>query len=180
MPGVPDTYQGSELWHQSLVDPDNRRPVDYELRRRYLADLIAKRRDPRALAKELLETYPDGRIKQYVVHSVLQLRKTKPDLFLEGDYVALDAAEQAVAFSRTCASESMVCVVPRFSHRLAPESSGFRLGQVWGERAVCGVSPGRYRSVFTDEVLDIGANGELPLARAFASFPIALLIGERP
>ena len=178
VPGVPDTYQGSELWHQSLVDPDNRRPVDYDLRRRYLAELGQKRSDLAALANELLETYPDGRVKQYVVNTVLQLRKAKPDLFLQGDYIALDAAEHAFAFARTLVNESVVCVVPRFSQRLAPDSSAFSLGQAWGESAVRGVAPGRYRSIFTGEAFNVGADSELLLARVFASFPIALLVEE--
>ncbi len=178
VPGVPDTYQGSELWHQSLVDPDNRRAVDYALRRRSLADLRQKRNDVAALVKELLETYPDGRIKQYVVHQALQLRKARPDLFLQGDYLALDAAEHAVAFARALGEQRVLCVVPRFSRRLAPDRSAFPLGPLWGSQVVCGVTAGHYRSVFTDEVLDVKADGRLRLAGVFATFPVALLVKE--
>jgi (1->4)-alpha-D-glucan 1-alpha-D-glucosylmutase len=178
VPGVPDTYQGSELWHQCLVDPDNRRPVDYALRRRYLAELEAKRRDPVALAQELIESYADGRIKQYVVHTVLQLRKAKPELFLQGNYLALDASEHSFAFARAFAEEVVLCVVPRFSRRLAPDRSAFALGKVWGDQVVRGVAVGRYRSAFTGEVLETDAQGDVALARVFASFPVALLVKE--
>jgi glycogen operon protein len=178
VPGVPDTYQGSELWHQCLVDPDNRRPVDYELRRRYLAELQAKRHDPDALVQELIESYPDGRIKQYLVHTVLRLRKTKPELFLQGDYLALDASPHSFAFARAFAEEYVVCVVPRFSRRLAPERSAFPLGKVWGDQVVRGAAGGRYRNLFTDEVLETDGQGDLPLARVFARFPVALLVKE--
>jgi isoamylase len=178
VPGVPDTYQGSELWQQSLVDPDNRRPVDYELRRRYLSELKSKRHAPGALTQELLETYPDGRIKQYVIHTVLRLRKSKPELFLQGSYTALDSTEHAFAFTRTFGDECALCVVPRFSRRLAPDRSAFPLGAIWGDRAVHGVAAGRYRNVFTAEVLDVNGDGQLPLARVLADFPLALLIKE--
>jgi (1->4)-alpha-D-glucan 1-alpha-D-glucosylmutase len=178
VPGVPDTYQGSELWHQCLVDPDNRRPVDYDLRRRYLTELSAKRGDVAALIHELLESYADGRIKQYVIHTVLQLRKAKPELFLQGDYVAVDSSEHSFAFARTFADECILCVVPRFSRRLAPDRSEFPLGSIWGEQAARGVAAGRYRNVFTGERLVPEADGELSLGRVFASFPVALLIKE--
>jgi isoamylase len=178
VPGVPDTYQGSELWHQCLVDPDNRRPVDYDLRRRYLAELQSKRREPDALTRELVESYPDGRIKQYVIHTVLELRKAKPDLFLQGDYVAVDSPEHAFAFERALAEERILCVVPRFSRRLAPDRSAFPLGAVWGDLALRGIAARRYRNLFTNELLEVEPQGDLPLARVFATFPVALLVKE--
>jgi (1->4)-alpha-D-glucan 1-alpha-D-glucosylmutase len=178
VPGVPDTYQGSELWHQSLVDPDNRRPVDYERRRRYLAELDAKRGDADALAKELLETYPDGRIKQYVIRTALALRRAKPELFLQGDYLPLESSEHAFAFARVFAGDHLLCVVPRLIRRLAPEKSAFALGRVWADQSVRGAESGRYRNVFTDDVLEVEAEGELTLSRVFASFPVALLVKE--
>jgi isoamylase len=176
VPGIPDTYQGSELWHQSLVDPDNRRPVDYELRRRHLADLRAKRGNRRALATELVDTYADGRIKLYVIHTALQLRKAKPDLFAQGEYSSLDAGEHGVAFGRAFGNDRLLCVVPRFTRKLTNDPQAFALGRVWSRQVVRGVDPGRYRNAFTDEVCTI--DGDLALATAFADFPVGLFIRE--
>jgi (1->4)-alpha-D-glucan 1-alpha-D-glucosylmutase len=175
VPGVPDTYQGGELWNQSLVDPDNRRPVDYELRRRYLREIVGRLDQRAALLGELLETYPDGRIKLFVIHVALQLRKREPELFAQGDYVPLEANEHVVAFARVFEEKRVLCVVPRLTRRLAG-STAFPLGSVWGSRAIAGLLPGRYRNLFTDEVFDV--TGTLELARLFARFPLGLLVSE--
>jgi len=176
VPGVPDTYQGSELWHQALVDPDNRRPVDYALRRRYLEELQAKAEQPEALSRELVETYADGRIKLYVLHRALQLRKAEPELFLQGGYTALDTDERAVGFTRSLGERRAVCLVPRLSWALTSNGATFALGAAWGERAVRGLDAGRYRNLFTGEQLE--CSGELKLSQAFGRFPVALLVKE--
>jgi (1->4)-alpha-D-glucan 1-alpha-D-glucosylmutase len=176
VPGIPDTYQGAELWNQSLVDPDNRRPVDFELRRRYLAEIRSKLGQPAALASELLETYPDGRVKLYVTHLALELRRREPELFAQGDYVPLDGGEQTVAFMRTYEDKRVACVVPRLSRRLLGNKTGFPTGAVWGDRDLLGLDPGRYRNLFTGEVLEVSQ--ALRLARALAVFPLALLVRE--
>jgi len=178
VPGVPDTYQGSELWHQSLVDPDNRRPVDYALRRRYLEELEAKQDQPQSLAGELLETYADGRIKLYVLHRALKLRQAKPDLFLQGGYTALDTDENALAFARSLGTERVVCVVPRLCWALTKQGATFPIATSWGERKLRGVDAGRYRNVLTGELLT--ATDELRLAHVFARLPVALLLRETP
>jgi (1->4)-alpha-D-glucan 1-alpha-D-glucosylmutase len=94
-PGVPDTYQGTELWDFSLVDPDNRRPVDYAHRHRLLQELQARLaaagNDRTALAQELLEKKEDGRIKLYVTMLALACRRTHPGLFAAGDYLPVQA-----------------------------------------------------------------------------------------
>ena len=176
VPGIPDTYQGSELWHQALVDPDNRRPVDYALRRRYLAELQAKQARPEALASELVETYADGRIKLYVLQRALQLRKAQPELFLQGAYTALDVDEPAVAFARSLGAECVVCVVPRLSWALTQNGAAFPLGPAWQNRMLRGLEPGRYCNVFTGEQLV--TSNELALSQVFARFPVALLRKE--
>src|SRR5262249_51602306 len=93
-PGVPDLYQGTELWDLSLVDPDNRRPVDFPRRAKMLAGLqkrIAEQgADLIALAGELLAAPVDGRVKMYVTHQALALRRALPQLFCEGAYLPLD------------------------------------------------------------------------------------------
>jgi (1->4)-alpha-D-glucan 1-alpha-D-glucosylmutase len=176
VPGVPDTYQGGELWNQSLVDPDNRRPVDYELRRRYLSELRARMDAPLPLVRELLESYPDGRLKLYVMHVALQLRKREPELFAQGDYAPLTTDEHAVGFVRSFADQRLICLAPRLSLRLQRGQAGFPLGQAWGQRVVQDVEPGRYHNLLTGERFECGS--ELALAEVFAHLPLGLLWRE--
>src|SRR4029453_579448 len=84
-PGVPDISQGNEIWDYSLVDPDNRRPVDYKQRREMLAALSA------AVPEELMRPWPDGRIKMFLTQRVLQFRREHADLFQLGEYLPLTA-----------------------------------------------------------------------------------------
>ncbi len=92
-PGIPDFYQGTELWDFSLVDPDNRRPVDYKVRAGFLADFQSIRgiqgSDQRQFVQELLATVPDGRIKLYITMVGLHYRRAHASLFLSGEYVPL-------------------------------------------------------------------------------------------
>ena len=115
-PGVPDIYQGTELWDQSLVDPDNRRPVDYRQRTRLLRGL-QRRRPGRRLAADLLETKADGRVKLYLTSRALACRAAHPDLFARGDYIPLTAegaaADHVVAFARRDAENEFIVAVPR-------------------------------------------------------------------
>src|SRR5690606_16526099 len=93
-PGVPDIYQGTELWTLDLVDPDNRRPVDFEVRRNFLADLHSERQlEPglAPLASELLANSEDGRIKLYILNKTLEYRRDNRRLFTEGSYEPLES-----------------------------------------------------------------------------------------
>ena len=120
-PGVPDFYQGTELWDFSLVDPDNRRPVDFALRREYLAEVegvLALTADDRTRRiATLLEQWRDGRIKMLLMIAGLHLRRERPDLFLSGEYVPLSAEitvnADVVAFARTYGDNAVIVVVPR-------------------------------------------------------------------
>jgi (1->4)-alpha-D-glucan 1-alpha-D-glucosylmutase len=117
-PGVPDTYQGTELWDLSLVDPDNRRPVDYARRHRLLTELQASMEADRgALARELLTTRSDGRIKLYVTALALTCRRHHPGLFATGDYLpaaATGAKRQHVfGFARALNGQGAIVAVPR-------------------------------------------------------------------
>lgn len=182
-PGVPDVYQGQEVWDFSLVDPDNRRPVDYALRRRMLDDLCARREsgDGAALARELVEGWEDGRIKMHVVQRALRLRASRPQLFLRGAYLPLEpegpAAEHVVAFARTAEDGAAITVVPRLVAGLA-RGRNFALPQAsdWAGTRVPlpkGLA-GRYRDVFTGQEHRAGGDG-LPAEELFADFPVALL-----
>lgn len=155
-PGVPDFYQGSELWDFSLVDPDNRRPVDYEKRAAFLRDLPA----PNAL----LRNWKDGRIKLFVTQRLLATRARHAETFREANYRALDAGPNVVAFTR---GEAIAVVIPRLTTQLT-RPPALPVGAVWGERGIA--LSGSWRNVFTDETVSGGA-----LSSVLASFPLAVL-----
>jgi (1->4)-alpha-D-glucan 1-alpha-D-glucosylmutase len=184
-PGVPDLYQGTELWEQSLVDPDNRRPVDYAQRERLLRDLTQSR-SSRQLGTELLEAKADGRIKLYLTWRVLTFRREHPELFARGDYVPLmadgDAADNAAAFARRHGEQEIVVVVPRLVAGLTRKALSDPIGpEIWGETRLLipGAESGsRYRNLFTHEIVEIEAveeSGSVRLAEVFSVLPFALL-----
>jgi (1->4)-alpha-D-glucan 1-alpha-D-glucosylmutase len=168
-PGVADIYQGGELWDLSLVDPDNRRPVDYDRRRWLLGELIGRGEPTPDLARELVSSFTDGRIKLHVTHTGLEMRRTDRLLFLEGTYRAIDGGPHVIAFERAHRGKRLVCVVPRLPWKLA---QGWPLGDAWGDAALA-VGGERLRNVFTGEVHE----GEsLRLRDVFATFPVAWLV----
>jgi (1->4)-alpha-D-glucan 1-alpha-D-glucosylmutase len=129
-PGVPDIYQGNEIWDFSLVDPDNRRPVDYKHRREMLATI------GKAKPEELLQSWPDGRIKMFLTQRVLQFRREHADLFQSGNYLPLKAsgnlADCCVSFARQWHDEWIVVIAPRLSSRI-----GFPpVGERWRDTVV--------------------------------------------
>src|SRR5262249_12877524 len=129
-PGVPDLYQGDELWTCTLTDPDNRRPVDYAQRETLLADLEHRTPDA-ALAAELVERPEDGRIKLHVVRTALALRREHPEIF-RGGYQSLAAggggATHVFAFVRRGARRVAVTIVPRLTVTLVGDPTGTPLG----------------------------------------------------
>ena len=175
-PGVPDTYQGAELWHQVLVDPDNRANVDFERLEAQLSALESESAEPARRAHELLEHYADGRLKLFVLRELLHLRKARPDLFQSG-YVPLDAGDGCVAFARGPGDTSeLVCVVTRFPFRSTRGRRPWATGALWGEATVSGPGvTGSYRNLFTGERLEADA-GALPLQRVFAELSFAVLV----
>ncbi len=175
-PGVADTYQGAELWNQSLVDPDNRRPVDFDARRRALARVREGVRDRRALARELLRDYADGAVKLYVTHAALTARRERRDLFLRGDYEGLAGGDNVVAFTRGFGAERLVCCVTRLPYGLTRGERPWAIGDAWGDEEVLLPWSGRYRDALTGATLT--ADGSLRLAEVFADLPVALLLRE--
>lgn len=167
-PGVPDTYQGTELWDLSLVDPDNRQPVDYEERRALLRSIKGVR------PKDLLASYRDGRVKLFVLRAGLRLRRELPQPFLEGDYVALDAGEDVVAFSRNHAEGSIVCAVTRRPYHVTGGRAPFPVDDVWGDRRVP-IPSGQWSDAFTGET-HVVRDEELKAAKLFSQLPVALLV----
>lgn len=129
-PGVPDIYQGNEIWDYSLVDPDNRRPIDYDLRRQMLDGLTSAR------PEELMQAWPDGRIKLFLTQRMLRFRRENADLFQRGEYLPLHAsgtfAECCVSFARRLANKWIVVIAPRLSARI-----GFPpVGKLWKDTTV--------------------------------------------
>ncbi len=125
MPGVPDIYQGAEFWEQSMVDPDNRRPVDFAARAAGLGD-------KRPLA-ELVSTWRDGRVKQCLIRGLLALRAEWPKLFAAGTYLPIALGDEVLAFERAHDSEALRVAVRLFPWRssaqaiVAPVASDFRV-----------------------------------------------------
>jgi (1->4)-alpha-D-glucan 1-alpha-D-glucosylmutase len=189
-PGVPDIYRGCELWDLSLVDPDNRRPVDYALRQQLLAELQQRCQGAHAerleLVRELLRTRYDGRIKLYVTWQALTCRRERASVFLEGEYVPLDVEgrkrEHLCAFARVHQNDVVLVFAPRLVAGLLPSADHMPLGQpVWNETRV--IVPDRlagtaYRHRFTGEIVypeQVNGHSVLSLATVFAEFPIAIL-----
>lgn len=173
-PGCPDFYQGTELWDLNLVDPDNRRPVDFELRRRLLDGLPPP---GEGAVRELLERPADGRIKMYVMREALRYSRERRPLFDRGDYIPLEArgarAERVCAFARAWGETAAVAVAGRFFLR-----DGARDGPAaWRDTELVlppGLEGSAWRDVFTGRVLRPVA-GTLPLPDVLACLPVALL-----
>jgi len=173
-PGVPDLYQGTELWDFSLVDPDNRRPVDFEARRRILREISADERPRAQLAGELYEKWEDGRIKLFLTQAALHARRENPDLFGGGAYEPLQPsgprAANLVAFSRTSHGQTAIAVVPRL---VAGLLDGDRLRPEKFQGTVVPAS-GRFVDVFTGEE----HQGPLHADQLFSTLPVALLVSR--
>ncbi|MGH9768276.1 MAG: malto-oligosyltrehalose synthase [Blastocatellia bacterium] len=185
-PGVPDFYQGTELWDFNLVDPDNRRPVDFAKRRELLASLPAD--DDGDLIEpvsRLIANPRDGRIKLYLTSRALRFRRGRQALFSEGDYLPLAARgpkeSHVVAFARVLREQVAVVVTGRFFTRLGDLNQPPAGADVWGDSTVAlnyVSADGLYREVFTGQrirVVRANAGVELPLAQVFAHLPLALL-----
>jgi (1->4)-alpha-D-glucan 1-alpha-D-glucosylmutase len=164
-PGVPDLYQGTELWDLSLVDPDNRRPVDYELRWRLLREL--KSLQGGNVAARVMEQADVGLPKMWTIHQALQLRHERPESFgAEAVYMPLDVegpkAEHVIAYLRGAA---VATVVPRLTTKVA---GGWR-------RTTVTLPAGRWINRLTNSVIE---GGRVLVEGLFKDFPVALLVRE--
>jgi (1->4)-alpha-D-glucan 1-alpha-D-glucosylmutase len=159
-PGVPDVYQGTELWDLSLVDPDNRRPVDFELRCRLLAEAVGMEPEEAWLRRD------EGLPKLLLVQRALALRRELPQAFREGSYRPLratgSAAEHVVAFIRAGA---VIAVAPRLV---------LQLDGSWGDTTLV-LPAGRWRDRFSNRAFNAGMT---PLRDLLANFPVSLLSRE--
>lgn len=187
-PGIPDFYQGNELWDFSLVDPDNRRLVDYSLRHRLLDDLLHREATsgPLATARDVVATRQDGRIKLHLTCKALNFRRDHRALFETGRYLPLavegSRQEHICVFERAVNGSSFLVVVPRFCSRLIGGAEGLPLGpEVWAETRIllpAETRVGTYRNIFSGEILvptEEDGRRTLALAEIFATYPVALL-----
>ena len=186
-PGIPDVYQGCELWDESLVDPDNRRPVDYARR----VELLGRTRSKiesgtprREVAASLLAAPEDAAVKQYVLATTLAHRRSNPDLYAAGAYRPIEADGEAkgrvVAFARTHEGKTALVVASRLvgsmmgdDGRIPPTGAA-----AWGEVGLLMAdgTPSRWRDLLTGVIVQ-GAE-TLPLAEVFGILPVALLVAE--
>ncbi len=189
-PGVPDLYQGTELWDFSLVDPDNRRPVDFARRIQALQTLQCPESERARLAEELLQTREDGRIKLYVIQQSLLLRRQCPELFQAGAYVPLRASgparQHVCAFARVVGGQSVVAVAPVLVAGLLRGAATSPIGEaVWNDTwlRLPGGGTDTYRNCFTGELVQAGTRAGragLALKEVLARFPVALLERVEP
>jgi (1->4)-alpha-D-glucan 1-alpha-D-glucosylmutase len=193
-PGVPDVYQGCELWDLSLVDPDNRRPVDFEHRRRLLTELREEFADLESRGPEvwlrLVEDWQDGRIKLFVTWKLLRLRREEPRLFLEGRYLPLsvsgDRAPHACAFARQLSGPTLIVAAPRLCAGLPGADSHLPVGAAtWGDTRVQCPDDGAtwYRHVLTGARIPVRREGPAPALAAsdlFADLPVGVALAKQP
>ncbi len=180
-PGVPDTYQGTELWDLSMVDPDNRRPVDYQQRISFLNDIKEKAQtDVLKLIDELFSNKEDGRIKLFLTYRVLQARKENLAVFQKGDYLTLDVSgkfkDHIVAFARSDGNKMSIAIAPRFLTSLV-QPGEYPLGKQWDDTylQLPSAAPSAWKDAITSQMIQ--ADGTLQIGKALKHFPVALLIG---
>ncbi|MCF6154377.1 MAG: malto-oligosyltrehalose synthase [Candidatus Brocadia sp.] len=187
-PGIPDFYQGTELWDFSLVDPDNRRPVDYSIRIKMLEELKRNEQEmPLSdLAKELTINKDNGKIKLYLMYKALNYRKANREIFERGEYSPLEAmGEKAVnvcSFVRRFGNLAALVVTPRLITRLIQQPESLPFGkEVWKDSVIIvphEETDKKYRNIFTGEVVTTVSYTDatiLYLPEIFAHFPVALL-----
>ncbi len=187
-PGVPDFYQGNDLWALDLVDPDNRRPVNYGLRRKMIKGFEERAaRDRTGLVNCLRENPCDGAIKLYITREALRFRREHRDLFAQGTYTALKVegsrARHVVSFARATADESVIAVMGRFFLRLC-NSHSKPIGDTWGNTIISLPDSTRqtaFRDLFTGQTItpeQRDGGSVLAVNKVFSHCPVALLYAE--
>ncbi|MGD0075848.1 MAG: malto-oligosyltrehalose synthase [Candidatus Binataceae bacterium] len=186
-PGVPDLYQGTELWDDNLIDPDNRRPVDFAVRRAMLEEISRDAEaEPFALLKKLLARPCDGRVKMYVTRCALQFRRKHHALFATGAYLPLQAsgerARNVISFARRSGSQQVIIAAGRFFMSLGVTANSFPDRDQWANTTLA-MPPDfaceRYTNLFTDCKVDSRLrNGarHVPMDELFAHMPVAMLV----
>ena len=176
-PGVPDLYQGAELWELSLVDPDNRRPVDYQKRREFLQDIKTRSsQNILQLIEELIATKENGKIKLFLTHQLLTARKKYSDIFQNGDYQEIEVSgkyqDNIVAFSRNYRDKTLVAIAPRFLTGIIKPGE-LPLGmEIWQDTSLKLAKKDWHNLIDAQTIA-----GETAVGKIIQNFPVALLIG---
>lgn len=184
-PGVPDIYQGNELWDYSLVDPDNRRAVDFEHRQALLADIQTQEGTERLrLAENLLQDIGSGAIKLYLTYRTLHFRRQNEALFRAGNYVPVTAsgtyANHVCAFMRTHGDSAALIIVPRLVATMLDSRPGVPLGSDWGDTALRWPAPFEgqpLENILTGETFNAGTSSSL--SHILTTWPLALLTTQK-
>lgn len=191
-PGAADVYQGCELWDLSMVDPDNRRPVDFAAREAILRRIeteLASGRPRHELARALIDDPADGAIKLYLVATVLKFRRENPALFLQGSYRPVEASghekDRVVAFVRSYEGQTVLVVAPRLvAGLMGDDGRRSPVGpDVWGDTELVAPepSPARWRDALTGRLVEVDTWGDrrsLPIGVLFETLPVAFLVAE--
>ncbi len=183
-PGVADLYQGNELWDFSLVDPDNRRAVDYDLRSQHLRWILEHTNDPLKLTRKLLDSRADGRIKLYVSQRLLCLRRERRELFVGGSYTPLRENQHVAAFARAAEGQTLLVAAPVQIATLTGGTLVEPIGpEIWRDDSLrVPGEPGRtYTDRFTGRALTTriqDGKATLKLAEVFGHFPVAALLSS--
>lgn len=177
VPGVPDLYQGAELWELSLVDPDNRRPVNYQQRNEFLQEIKVKSdRDILQAIAELIKTKENGKVKLFLTHQLLKARQQYIEIFQNGDYQPLEITgkhrERLITFTRNYRDKTIVAIAPRFLTKII-EPGQLPLGEVWEDTSLH-LAAKNWRNLIDDRTI-VGEN--LAVGEILQHFPVALLIG---
>lgn len=183
-PGVPDFYQGTELWDLNLVDPDNRRPVDFRRRHAALTEIRRKAEaDIPGLLRELLSAKQDGRLKLFLISRALEARRSNAELFQQGVYVPLEVTgkfrSHIVAFARRFCDTWSLTIAPRFATALVEEGKWPLGSATWQDTEIIlpKGSPSKWINVLTNQTL--GTRDSLLTGEALELFPVALLVHSR-
>jgi malto-oligosyltrehalose synthase len=184
-PGVPDIYQGTELWDLSLVDPDNRQAVDYEFRLGLLKEMIEENKaDAKAMLRRLSQNPLDGKIKLWLTYTLLNLRKQNPDLFLKGQYLPLrtegSLKENLLAFARTFQNQWLLVVVPLITADLSEKPSGEYISELdWEGTQIILPKAERVEwiNVFNGE--EYTFNGSIKASEIFVNFGVGLIMSKQ-
>jgi len=182
-PGVPDFYQGTELWDLNLVDPDNRRPVDFEKRTAFLRDIRDKTQtDVLSLITELFSSKEDGRLKLFLICRALQARNEKAEVFQKGAYIPIEVGgrfkDHVVVLARRYGNAWAITIAPRLLTALMKEGEYPFGQQVWDDTRVVlpKGTPTLWKDIITGEA--IKSEETLPINETLKHFPVALLMGE--
>ena len=182
-PGVPDFYQGTELWDLNLVDPDNRRPVDFEKRKKFLQDIITKEKeDILGLIKELLANKEDGKIKFFLIYQALRARKENVAVFKKGAYLPLRTEGKfktcVIAYVRMYEGTWIITIVPRFLTKLIKEGEYPFGEEIWEDTRVIlpENAPSSWEEEITKQIFrDISG---FNVGSVLTLLPVALLVGK--